>query len=94
MMTRADQRRRYESRSIAALIKRVVESERWEVWDKTEQRRRPIELKDIAILMRTQTGLEALEQALRLYEVDYRVIGGKRFFLCEEVQSRLPGHRR
>jgi ATP-dependent helicase/nuclease subunit A len=37
--------------------------------------------------MRTQTGLEALEEALRLYNVDYRVIGGKHFFLCEEVQQ-------
>lgn len=87
MMERADGRRRYESRSIAALIKHVVESERWEVWDKAEERMRPIGLKDIAILMRTQTGLEALEEALRLYNIDYRVIGGKRFFLCDEVQQ-------
>ncbi len=85
----AEGRRQCESRAIAALIKRVVESERWEVWDKTGRRRRPIELKDIAILMRTQTGLETLEQALRLYDIDYRVIGGKRFFLCEEVQQLL-----
>ena len=87
MMARADLRRLYETRSIAAFIKRVVETERWEVWDKTERRLRPIGLKDIAILMRTQTGLEALEEALRLYNIDYRVIGGKHFFLCEEVQQ-------
>jgi ATP-dependent helicase/nuclease subunit A len=86
-MEGADRRRWYESRSIAAFIKRVVREDRWEAWDKAGQRLRPIELKDIAILMRTQTGLEELEQALRLHDIDYRVIGGKRFFLCEEVQQ-------
>jgi ATP-dependent exoDNAse (exonuclease V) beta subunit len=89
VMNSTDDRRRYESRSIAAFIKRVVVDAGWEVWDKAARCLRPIELRDIAVLMRTQTGLEELEQALRLYGIDYRVIGGKRFFLCEEVQQLL-----
>jgi len=87
MMDSAGMRRVYESRSIAAFIRRVVGSKEWEIWDKVEERLRPIGFRDMAIMMRAQTGLEALEEALRLYDVDYRVIGGKRFFLCDEIQQ-------
>jgi len=45
--------------------------------------------KDIAILMRTYTPLNFLEDALRSYEVDYRVVGGKHFYKRQEVQQLL-----
>ena len=45
--------------------------------------------KDIAILMRTYTPLNPLEEALRSYEVDYRVVGGKYFYKRQEVQQLL-----
>jgi ATP-dependent helicase/nuclease subunit A len=45
--------------------------------------------KDIAILMRTYTPLNLLEEALRSYEVDYRVVGGKYFYKRQEVQQLL-----
>jgi ATP-dependent exoDNAse (exonuclease V) beta subunit len=88
-MAKAGDRRTYESRCIAALIKRVVENAEWSVWDGQEERVRPVMLKDIAILMRAQTGLDALEDALRLHEVDYRVIGGKHFYMRQEVEQLL-----
>jgi ATP-dependent helicase/nuclease subunit A len=89
VMDSADLRRICESRSIAALIRSVIGDREWKIWDRTEERLRPLMLRDIAILMRTQTGLDILEQALRLYDIGYRVVGGKRFFLCEEIQHLL-----
>lgn len=88
-METADRRRFWESISIAAFIDRVVGHEDWKVWDKNEENLRPLMLRDIAILMRTQTGLDLLERALRFYGIGYRVVGGKRFFLCEEIQHLL-----
>jgi ATP-dependent helicase/nuclease subunit A len=88
-MAKADERRMYESRCIAALIKTVVADRAWTVWDTEDECLRPVMLRDIAILMRAQTGLDTLEDALRLHEVDYRVIGGKHFYLRQEVQQLL-----
>jgi ATP-dependent helicase/nuclease subunit A len=88
-MAKADERRTLESRCIAALIKRMVETEAWSIWDEQEKHIRPVMLKDIAILMRAQTGLDVLEDALRLHEVDYRVIGGKHFYVRQEVEQLL-----
>ncbi len=88
-MSKADERRTYESRCIAALIKKIVATGAWSVWDAQEERLRPVMLKDIAILMRAQTGLDTLEDALRLHEVDYRVIGGKHFYMRQEVEQLL-----
>jgi ATP-dependent helicase/nuclease subunit A len=82
----ADRRRLWEFRTIAAFIRNAIGNETWEVWDREQERLRPMRLGDVAILMRNQTGLDHLENALRLYEIDYRVIRGKRFFLCEEVE--------
>ncbi|MFH1314374.1 MAG: UvrD-helicase domain-containing protein [Candidatus Eisenbacteria bacterium] len=88
-MTSAEERRTYESRCIAALIREMVGGGAKSVWDAQEERLRPVMLKDIAILLRAQTGLDTLEDALRLHEVDYRVIGGKHFFMRQEVQQLL-----
>jgi ATP-dependent helicase/nuclease subunit A len=86
-MASAAQRRTYESRCIAAFITKLVDGEKWRIWDKQNECLRPIMLRDIAILMRTSTGLTNLEDALRLFQIDYRVIGGKHFYLRQEVQE-------
>ena len=84
-----EEQRRWESRCIAAFIQRLVSEEKWQVWDESLQSLRPVGLKDIAILMRTYYPLEHLETALRSYEVDYRVIGGRYFYKRQEVEQLL-----
>lgn len=86
---KADERREYESRCIAAFIRKTVERGEWQVWDDAKGKLRPIQLRDIAILIRTYTGLETIEYALRDYGVEYRVMGGKHFYRREEVQQLL-----
>jgi len=85
----ADDCRLWESRCIASFIQKLVSEEKWQVWDDSDQSFRPIMFKDIAILMRTYTPLNPLEEALRSYEVDYRVVGGKYFYKRQEVQQLL-----
>jgi len=89
VMERADDCRLWESRCIASFIQKLVREEKWQVWDDSDQSFRPIMFKDIAILMRTYTPLNPLEEALRSYEVDYRVVGGKYFYKRQEVQQLL-----
>jgi ATP-dependent exoDNAse (exonuclease V) beta subunit len=82
-------RRKWETRAIAASIQRMVNEDKPTVWDKTEERLRPLMLRDIAILLRTHTPLNHLEDALKLFNVDYRVIGGKYFFQRQEIRQLL-----
>ncbi len=81
--------RRWESRCIASFIQKLVKEEKWQVWDEAERSFRPVLFKDIAILMRTYSPLGPLEEALRSYRVDYRVIGGRYFYKRQEVQQLL-----
>ncbi len=85
----ADERRETEAAYIASFIRRLVDHEKWEVWDKKEGQLRPVAFKDIAILLRSHTPLTAIEDALRLYEIDYRVIGGKYFYTRQEVEDLI-----
>jgi len=86
---KVDDCRLWESRCIASFIQRVVSEEKWQVWDDSDQSFRPIMFKDIAILMRTYIPLNSLEESLRSFEVDYRVVGGKHFYKRQEVQQLL-----
>jgi ATP-dependent helicase/nuclease subunit A len=81
--------RLWESRCIASFVQKLVDEEKWQVWDDTDRSFRPVMFKDIAILIRTYTPLNALEEALRAYEVGYRVVGGKYFYRRQEVQHLL-----
>jgi len=89
LLERVDDCRLWESRCIASFIQKLVSEEKWQVWDDTDQSFRPVMFKDIAILMRTYTPLDPLEEAFRSCEVDYRVIGGKYFYQRQEVQQLL-----
>jgi len=88
-MPNVGERRKWETRAVAAAIHRMVNEDKRQVWDKAEDRLRPMMLKDIAILLRTHTPLGHLEDALKLYNVDYRVIGGKYFFQRQEIRQLL-----
>ncbi len=85
----ADDCRLWESRCIASFIQKLVDDEKWQVWDDSDQSFRPVMFRDIAILIRTYTPLNPLEEALRSYEVGYRVVGGKYFYRRQEVQQLL-----
>jgi ATP-dependent helicase/nuclease subunit A len=85
-LTDAQLRRTYEARCIAAFTHRIL-SEQWPIWDKNDDRERPVKPRDIAVLMETHYPLPYLEEAFGLYEVDYRVIGGRHFFHRQEVQQ-------
>lgn len=89
LMNNADEHRRWESRCVASFIQRLVNEERRQVWDEADQSFRPVMFKDIAILMRTYKPLNYLEEALRPYGVNYRVIGGRHFYQRQEVQQLL-----
>src|SRR5208283_2535862 len=51
--------------------------------------RRPIQYRDIAVLYRASTGLDALEDALRANDVPYQVCGGRRYYARMEFQDLL-----
>ncbi|MGB9628348.1 MAG: UvrD-helicase domain-containing protein, partial [Thermodesulfobacteriota bacterium] len=89
VMTSTKECRTWEARCISSFIQRLVGEEKWQVWDDSDQSFRPILFKDIAILIRTYTPLNLLEEALRSYDVDYRVMGGKYFYQRQEVQQLL-----
>jgi ATP-dependent helicase/nuclease subunit A len=88
-MSRVNERRRFETRAVAVFIRKLVDEHKWTIWDKSAGRLRPVMLKDIAVLLRAHTPLDALEDALKAYGVDYRVIGGKHFFIRQEIQQLL-----
>jgi ATP-dependent exoDNAse (exonuclease V) beta subunit len=56
-------------------------------------RRRPARLGDVTILLRTFTGIEYYERALRDAGIPYRVEGGRSFFQRPEVVDVLTGLR-
>ncbi|NWG02420.1 MAG: UvrD-helicase domain-containing protein, partial [Syntrophaceae bacterium] len=89
VFTDAEDQRTWESRCIASFIQKLVGEEKWQVWDESLQSMRPVGLRDVAILMRTYSSLEYLENALRSYDVDYRVVGGRYFYKRQEVEQLL-----
>lgn len=86
-LTGANECRQWESRCIASFIQKLVNEERWKVWDDADRCFRPVMYKDIAILIRTYTPLTFLEEALGSFKVDYRVIGGRHFYRRQEIQQ-------
>ncbi len=51
--------------------------------------RRPVEYRDIAVLYRSATGLDSLEEALRANDVPYQVSGGRYYYARMEFQDLL-----
>jgi ATP-dependent exoDNAse (exonuclease V) beta subunit len=80
--------RRKESGCIAAFIAELVGSSRLIRAGKPAVRR-PVEFRDIAVLYRTATGLDSLEEALRANDVPYQVSGGRYYYARMEFQDLL-----
>ncbi len=93
--------RRDEAAALAALLIAMcgAAAPRWWVHDQdadraagesaSGERWRPARWGDIALLYRSTTGLETLEDALREAAVPYRVNGGKTYFSRREVDDAL-----
>ena len=85
----ADDARRLEARCVAAIIRRIVEDERWEISDSKTRERRPIGYRDIAILARTFTSTDHYSDELAAAGVPLRIVGGKHFYVAHEVHALL-----
>ncbi len=77
--------RQVEATAVAAFVKSMLEQGRPLVCDRKTGEWRPPRLGDIAILFHRLTGLDAYEEALNTYDLDYRIAGGKRFYVRREV---------
>ncbi|MGD0999900.1 MAG: UvrD-helicase domain-containing protein [Candidatus Brocadiia bacterium] len=80
--------RRKESGCIAVFIAELVGSGRLIRAGKPAVRR-PVALRDIAVLYRSATGLDSLEEALRANDVPYQVSGGRYYYARVEFQDLL-----
>ncbi len=83
----AAQWRQAEAGCIAAAIREFVES--GHPLPDGKGGARPARYGDVAVLYRTTTGLEELEQALRAHGVPYAVTGGRHYFTRQEFQDLL-----
>ncbi len=83
----AAEARKAEAAAVAAYIRTVIERGSPSVYDRGTKQWRPPTLGDIAILFHKSTGLEEYEEALSTYELDYRIAGGKRFYVRREVDE-------
>jgi len=82
----ADEIRALEAAAVAAFIEQLPASGEL-VYDRDTNAWRSPELRDIAILFRTTTALDAYEDALNNYGIEYRILGGKKFYIRREVQE-------
>ena len=80
--------RRKESGCIAAMIAELVGGGR-RINAGKPAALRPIEYRDIAVLYRSTTGLDSLEEALRANNVPYQVSGGRYYYARMEFQDLL-----
>ncbi len=82
---KANEVRAAEAMAVAAFVERAVAEGEPLVYDRDEEKWRPPGLRDIAILFHRTTGLPAYEDAFASYGLDYRIAGGKRFYVRREV---------
>ena len=88
----ADAIRTRQSRHVANLIAAYAGDgapQRREVYDKDRKRRRPANLGDVCILIRSRTGLSLLTRALEDAQIPYRLEGASLYFDAQEVQDLL-----
>ena len=88
----ADAVRSRQSQHVANLIAAYTGDgapQRREVYDKEIQSRRPADLGDVCILIRSRTGLGLLTRALESAQIPYRLEGASLYFDAQEVQDLL-----
>jgi len=82
---KADEVRAAEATAVAAFVERAVAEGEPPVFDRDRGEWRRPSLRDIAVLFHRTTGLAAYEDAFASYGLDYRIAGGKRFYVRREV---------
>ena len=87
--SKADDLRREEARTIAALL-HAAHEEQWEIRDRRHADRwRPCRWGDMAILMPARTGIERYEDALADAGIPYRHEGSRDFYQRQEVRDLI-----
>ena len=76
-----------EASAVADLIAHALEKKTIQVFDRDLGEWRAIGLSDVAILFHRTTGLDAYESALESRGLNYRIAGGKRFYVRREVKE-------
>ena len=82
---KAAETREAEADSVAAFIERALGSGTPRVFDRETDSWRPLGLGDIAVLFHSRTALDAYEAAFNARGLNYRIAGGKRFYIRREV---------
>jgi ATP-dependent helicase/nuclease subunit A len=85
----ADEVRAEEARVLAAMLN-TLHAERWEIRDRRENNRwRPCQWGDMAVLVPTRTGIENYEQEFARVGIPYRHEGSRDFFERDEVRDLI-----
>ena len=86
-----DDARQMEAERVARRIRLMVEGKEPLVWEARggEEKPRPVEYRDIALLLATRTHLDVYEQALLNEGIPYTVVGGRGFYRKQEVLDVL-----
>ena len=87
--TRLEPRRAVVAEMIAAFIDDITRVKPWLVNDPSLKGTRPARPGDVAILVRKMTPdfIAPFEDSLRARQVNYRLVGGKEYFLRDEVRA-------
>jgi len=78
-----------EARALAGWIQDRIGAG-WTMFDKELEEWRPVTYRDIAVLVRTYTGVPTFENELERCGIPYRVSGGRAFFQRLEVLQTMP----
>ncbi len=76
-----------EAEAIAALIKRAVDEEHWQVRDPRSGERRDAQWRDVAVIVPARTGIELYEEAFENASLPYRYESTRSFFQRQEVRD-------
>src|SRR5690606_16730036 len=79
--------RRREADAIARRIRAMLDSKEKLVRDESGGTSvlRPVEKRDIALLFRALSDVQQYEEALRRYDIDYYLVGGRAFYTQQEI---------
>jgi len=82
--------RAQEARRIARRLRVMLDSEEPMIADaNSSDGRRPLQLRDVAILFRALSDVALYESALREYGLDYYLVGGHAFYAQQEIHDVL-----
>lgn len=78
---------RYEAGKIIAFIRKITGEGGPSIVDGRSGEQRPVSFRDIMILMRAMTDVEIYEQLLESADIPHYQVGGKTFFMTEDIRG-------